>query len=131
MLSNFLLICYGNCYGNEILSQLLIRSQQSWDGEKLPNYKVGQPEITILKVIIPAGARLKMHYHPVINAGVLLKGELKVVTKEGKSLLLRAGDPIVEVVNTLHYGVNEGNEDAEIVVFYAGIAGEPITLYAE
>jgi quercetin dioxygenase-like cupin family protein len=68
-----------------------------------------------------------LHQHPVINAGVLLQGELTVETNEGKTLHLKAGDPIVEVVNTWHYGINEGDEPAEIIVFYAGVQGKPIT----
>jgi len=129
---NTFVLLLGLCgvgYCGDIVSQVLIKSQKSWDGELLPKYKEGQPEITIIKVSIPAGARLRMHYHPVINAGVLLKGELKVITKDGKTLLLKAGDPIVEVVNTPHYGVNEGESDAEIIVFYAGTVEEPITVY--
>ncbi len=71
---------------------------------------------------------LPLHQHPVINAGVLLKGELTVVTTDNKTIQLKAGDPIVEVVNTWHYGKNEGNEPAEIIVFYAGIQNKPITI---
>ncbi len=107
--------------------QQLVKSVKSWDESLLPQYPVGQPEITILKISIPAGTRLETHTHPVINAGVLVKGELTVYKENGETLKLKAGDPIVEVVNTLHYGLNEGDETAEIIVFYAGIEGNPIT----
>jgi len=106
----------------------LAKSATSWDGNKLPSYPQGQPEITILRIAIPAGTRLKTHFHPVINAGVLLSGQLTVVAENGKTLHLKAGDPIVELVDTSHYGVNEGNEPAEIIVFYAGTGGAPITI---
>jgi quercetin dioxygenase-like cupin family protein len=106
----------------------LIKTTQSWDGKLLPGYPQGQPEITILRISIPAGARLHTHHHPVINAGVLLSGQLMVVTRDGKTLHLKAGDPIVEVVNTVHYGFNEGTVPAEIMVFYVGVAGRPITV---
>lgn len=108
--------------------QELVKTTQSWNGTRLPEYPEGQPEITILQISIPAGIRLETHSHPVINAGVLTKGELTVYTKKGDVLKLKAGDPIVEVVNTLHYGVNEGNETAEILVFYAGIQNMPFTV---
>ncbi len=106
----------------------LAKSTRSWDGDRLPRYPEGRPEVTILRIAIPAGARLDMHKHTVINAGVLIRGELTVVTKEGKKLKLRAGDPIVEIVEKWHYGVNEGAAMAEIIVFYAGVAGSPITV---
>jgi len=106
----------------------LVRSSKIWDGKLLVPYPQGQPEITILKISIPAGARLETHSHPVINAGVLMSGQLTVKTTDGKVLRLKAGDPIVEVVNTLHYGINEGTVPAEIVVFYAGIVGQTVTV---
>jgi quercetin dioxygenase-like cupin family protein len=106
----------------------LVKTTQSWNGELLPAYPHGQPQITILRISIPAGTRLHTHSHPVINAGVLISGQLTVVTKDGKTLHLKAGDPIVEVVNTLHYGMNQGKVPAEIVVFYAGAIDTPITI---
>jgi len=106
---------------------VLAKTTGSWNSATLPAYPTGQPEVTILKISIPPHVQLPLHQHPVINAGVLLQGELTVVTKEGKTLHLKAGDPIIEVVNTWHYGINEGDEPAEIIVFYAGIQGEPVT----
>lgn len=111
-----------------ITSQDLVKATQSWDGASLPAYPSGQPEITIRRIRIPAGARLEIHRHPVINAGVLISGQLTVMTTDGKTRHLNAGDPIVELVNTLHYGINQGQDPAEIIVFYAGTEGAPITV---
>jgi quercetin dioxygenase-like cupin family protein len=125
-----LLLLSGNSWAlddNAVTVDVLVKATSSWNGETLPSYLRGQPEVTILKISIPPHIQLPLHQHPVINAGVLLKGELTVFTKDGKTLHLGAGDPIVEVVNTWHYGINEGNEPAEIIVFYAGIQGEPVT----
>ncbi len=106
----------------------LVKSTHSWNGDVLPAYPQGQPEITILRISVPAGAQLDTHSHPVINAGVLISGQLTVVTEDGKTLHLKAGDPIVEVVNTWHYGINQGKVPAEIVMFYAGAIDTPITV---
>jgi quercetin dioxygenase-like cupin family protein len=113
---------------NSIVVKELVKTTKSWDGEFLLAYPQGQPEITIRRISIPAGARLDTHSHPVINAGLLMSGQLTVVTVDGKTLHLKAGDPIVEVVNTLHYGINQGTLPAEIVVFYAGAVDTPITV---
>ncbi len=110
-----------------IVATELARTTRSWDGAELPDYPRGRPEVTIRRITVPAGARLEIHRHPVINAGMLLRGELTVVTVDGKRLHLRAGDPIVELVGTPHYGINEGQAPAEIVVVYAGAVGTPIT----
>ncbi|MDD5432495.1 MAG: cupin domain-containing protein [Candidatus Omnitrophica bacterium] len=123
----------GGLTGNKSIQQpsvcQLAKSSVSWDGALLPAYPKGQPEITILRIVIPPGGTLVKHKHPVINAGVLTKGKLMVQTEDGKTLHLRAGEGIVEVVNTLHYGKNEGEEPVEITVFYAGSKDEPITVY--
>lgn len=50
------------------------------------------------------------------------------MAEDNKTLHLTAGDSIVELVNKWHYGKNEGYEPAEIVVFYAGVKGMPITI---
>ena len=107
---------------------VLVKSTTSWDGEELPGYATGKPEVTILRILVPPKTRLPLHEHPVINAGVLLKGELTVETEEKKTLHLKAGDAIVEVVDKWHYGRNDGDEPAEIIVFYAGVQGGPITV---
>jgi quercetin dioxygenase-like cupin family protein len=106
----------------------LVRSSRSWDGNPLPAYPQGQPEVSILRISIPPGAQLPVHRHPVINAGVLIHGELTVVTKDDKVLELKAGDPIVEVVETWHYGRNDGTEPADIIVFYAGSPGMELSV---
>jgi quercetin dioxygenase-like cupin family protein len=120
--------CAAPHYSSEVHTVQLVQSTGTWDGQQLPAYPNGQPEITILRITIPPHYTLPMHMHPVINAGVLLKGQLTVTTEDGQVLHMQADDPIVEVVNTWHYGINEGDEPAEILVFYAGTKDEPITI---
>ncbi|MFI5180996.1 MAG: cupin domain-containing protein [Thermoanaerobaculia bacterium] len=108
--------------------RVLAKTGSSWDGNPLPAYAQGTPEVTVLRITIPPGGQLPPHKHVVMNAGVLLRGELTVVTEENKTLHLKAGESIVEVVNTWHYGKNEGTTPAEIIVIYAGVQGQPITV---
>lgn len=122
----FFSACAGNLKYSEV--KTLAKSSVSWDGQSLPNYPKDKPEITILRIKIPAGAKIDMHKHPVINAGVLLSGELTVITEKNETLHLKAGDSIIEVVNKWHYGKNEGSKTAEIIVFYAGIVNKQITI---
>lgn len=133
-------LIYGICFILLLTSQVdahdteavqvdvLAKSTSSWDQSQLPPYPDGTPEITILRIKVPPGVQLPLHRHPVINAGVLLKGELTVTTEDDKVLHLKAGDSIVELVNTWHYGKNEGHETTEIIVFYAGTLDAPITV---
>lgn len=106
----------------------LIEASESWNGENLPQYPKGKPKITILKITVPPHSKLSIHKHLVINAGVLTKGELTVVDEQNNILQLKAGDALVELVNTCHYGDNQGDVPAEIIVFYAGTEDLPITI---
>lgn len=126
-----IILLSGNVFAGDINTvevDVLAKSSISWDGSCLPEYSKGSPEVTILRIKIPPGVELPLHKHPVINAGVLLSGELTVVTEENRILRLKAGESIVEVVNKWHYGKNEGDKTAEIIVFYAGIVDTPITI---
>ena len=106
----------------------LVQSTRSWNGTPLPAYPSGQPEVTVLHITIPPGVALPMHQHPVINAGLLIRGQLLVTSATGASLQLKAGQGLIEMVNQPHYGTNNGTEPAEIVVVYAGVKGQPITV---
>jgi len=111
-----------------VVVETLVQSSVSWDGTSLPAYPDGQPQLTLLRIQIPPGTTLSLHKHPVINAGVLLNGILTVVTEQDETLQMKAGDPIIEVVNKWHYGRNDGTEAAEIIVFYVGTADLALTV---
>jgi quercetin dioxygenase-like cupin family protein len=128
---SFLAVLLSSCVVSkvkEIQVVKLAETSQSWNGDDLPNYPQGKPKITVLKITIPPKTKLHKHYHPVINSGIVLKGALKVVDINNNILILKEGDVIVELVNKIHYGINEGEKPAEIVVFYAGTVDLPITV---
>lgn len=134
-LTSILLLVVASCtqapIAQQPASEKLIESHLSWNGDSLPSYPEGKPKISIVKVTIPPHSELPKHYHPVINAGILLKGELTVIDEKGNTLHMKAGDPIIEVVDLIHYGKNEGDIPAEIVVFYAGTDGKEIVVKAK
>lgn len=115
----------------EIKVTQILKATKEWDGSPLPSYPLKNPEITILSYEIPPGVRLPMHKHPVINAGVVLQGQLVVLTKDGKQLNLNPGDSIVELVNKWHYGVNQGTEAVKLIMFYVGEVGVPLVIKEE
>ena len=107
-------------YGNQAQVTKLAETTTSWNGDTLPAYPAGQPKITVLKFVIPPKVRLPNHFHTLINSGYMLKGELTVIDVNNETLLLKEGDVIVELVNKIHHGVNNGDVPVELVVFYAG-----------
>jgi quercetin dioxygenase-like cupin family protein len=65
----------------------------------LPDYPNGKPGITILRIKIPPGTVLPLHKHLVINAGIMISGDLPVVTEDGKALHLKTGEVIIKGVS--------------------------------
>ena len=106
----------------------LANSTKQWDGALLPNYPQGQPEIKILRIKIPAGVTLPWHYHPVINAAVILDGTLELHLQNGTKKIYERGDALIEVVDTLHSGKAMGDKDVNLIVFYAGEKGRQTTI---
>ncbi|MDG1064891.1 MAG: cupin domain-containing protein [Luminiphilus sp.] len=110
-----------------ITTEVLIKSDASWNGRPLPPYSLGDPEISVVRVTIPSGSALPMHIHPFATAGVLLQGRLEVRTPQGETLEVNPGDGVIELVNQPHGGASIGTEDAVILVVYAGIKGQAVT----
>jgi quercetin dioxygenase-like cupin family protein len=108
--------------------EILTQTSTSWDGSPLPEYPEGTPEVTVARIRLPPGTTLEMHKHPTISAGLLLSGELTLVTKDGDTTRLGPGDSAVEVVDRWHSGKNAGDTTAELVVFYAGVEDVPNTI---
>ena len=109
----------------------LVNSTKEWDGQSLPEYPDGQAEIKVLRIKIPSGVTLPWHYHPVINAAVILKGNLELYLEDGRTKVFGPGEALVEVVNTVHAGKSIGNDDVELVVFYAGSKGQSTTILSK
>ena len=109
----------------------LVNSTKEWDGRSLPSYPAGPPEIKVLSIKIPAGVTLPWHYHPVINAAVILKGRLELYLADGRTKVFGPGEALIEVVNTVHAGKAISNDDVELFVFYAGSKGQSTTVLSK
>lgn len=106
----------------------LLRTCQSWDGANLPDYPQGQPELVAIKYIIPPGKKLNWHHHLVMNHGVLVQGELTIIALDGKTKVMRAGDVVVEMVDTIHHGENRGMESVVLYMFYLSQKDKPLSV---
>ncbi|GAA6134030.1 hypothetical protein NBRC116188_08190 [Oceaniserpentilla sp. 4NH20-0058] len=108
---------------------VLLQSTTSWDGGAI-EYPQGQAEITTVKLRFEANDEVPFHCHPVPTFGYVVEGTLKVETKEGKTTILKKGDPAVEVMRTVHKGTPIDGP-VEIIVFYAGAEGVPNTVFPD
>ena len=112
-------------------TETLIKTQKHWNEQAVKPIHIDHPQITMLRITIPVGQKLPVHKHPVLNIGYLTKGELTVRAENGEAVVLKPGDPIVELVDIWHYGESTGVEDAEIVVTYVGDKDDAISIAKE
>lgn len=106
----------------------LIRTSQSWDGAKLPDYPAGRPELVAVRYEFPAGQKLGWHHHPVMNFGVLQQGELTIIGRDGKEKTVHEGEAVVEMVDTIHHGENRGDKPVVLYMFYVAQPGVPLAV---
>ena len=102
----------------KVVTTELIRTDKSWDGVELPDYLQGRPELVAVKYVFPAGQKLGWHHHPVMNYGILVQGELTIIGLDGKTKVVHEGEPVVEMVGTIHHGENRGDKDVILYMFY-------------
>ena len=106
----------------------LIRTTKSWDGMELPDYLHGRPELVAMKYEIPAGQKLAWHHHPVMNHGILVQGELTIVSMDGAEKVVHEGEAVVEMVGTIHHGENRGTKPVILYMFYLSQPGMPLSV---
>ena len=112
----------------EVEKTELIRTSQSWDGVDLPDYLQGKPELVAVKYVFPVGQKLGWHHHPVMNYGVLMQGELTIIGQDGKKKVVHEGEPVVEMVNTIHHGENTGDKPVILYMFYLSQKDMPLAV---
>lgn len=105
----------------------ILKTETSWDGKQI-EYPSGKAEITGLIIEIPSGGETGWHQHPVPSFAMILEGELEVKLKDGSTKRLKKGEALAEVTNTLHNGRNVSSETLKLVVFYAGVTGQNLTI---
>ena len=81
-----------------------------------------------MKIIINVNEELPMHKHDLVNIAYVKKGTLTVITDDNKEITLNEGEVLPELIGKYHYGKNTGNVPVELIVFYIGEKGTPLSV---
>ena len=108
--------------------EVLLKTTATWDNAEYTKLKIKNPEATVLKIIINVGEELPMHKHDLVNIAYVKKGTLTVITDDNKEITLHEGEVLPELIGKYHYGKNTGNESVELIVFYLGQKGTPLSV---
>jgi quercetin dioxygenase-like cupin family protein len=119
--------CSNSASTAAIERKVLLQSSASWDSTPYTHYPYAEPQLSVLKLKIPANTQLPWHRHAMPNAAYVLSGELTIESKEsGQVRRVKQGEAVAEMVNITHRGVT-GEEPVELIVFYAGSEGIPLS----
>jgi quercetin dioxygenase-like cupin family protein len=114
-------------HSHTIHVETLLETTTAWDGSSYKAFPQGKPQITILKITIPAHTTMDWHSHPMPSVGYILAGELTIEKQDGSAKQqFTAGQAVPETVDTMHRGIT-GDKPVELVVFYAGTTGMPLS----
>ena len=65
-------------------STVLLKTDSSWDGVKYDSYPPGQPELTVLKFVIPPHTTLLWHTHSMPYAAYVISGTPSLESDDGR-----------------------------------------------
>ena len=108
--------------------EVLLKTTSTWDNAEYQKLKIKKPEVTVLKITINVGEELPMHKHDLVNIAYVKQGSLTVITDDNKETTLNAGEVLPELIGKYHYGKNTGKEPVELIVFYLGQKGTPLSV---
>jgi len=108
--------------------EVLLKTTCTWDNAEYKRLKIKHPEVTVLKIVINVNEELAMHKHDLVNIAYVKKGTLTVITDDNKEITLQEGECLPELIGKYHYGKNTGNVPVELVVFYIGEKGTPLSV---
>ena len=108
--------------------EVLLKTTSTWDNAKYKKLKIKNPEVTVLKIIINVNEKLPMHKHDLVNIAYVKKGNLTVITNDNKKITLHEGEVLPELIGKYHYGKNTGDVPVELIVFYIGEKGTPLSV---
>lgn len=110
-------------YNAGVSATVLKKTSVTSNGEKITYPQTDRAEVTAMTVDLAPGAETGWHQHPVPVYAYVVAGNLSVELADGNVLNFRAGEAIIEAVNTLHNGKNRGTEPVRLAVFYLGSEG--------
>ncbi len=112
-------------YAGGVRTKVVLKTTSTTDGKPIAYPATDHPEVTAMTVELAPGAETGWHAHPFPVYAWVLEGSLTVEIEGGKTYRFKAGDAIVEVVNTRHNGRNSGSTPVRLAVFYTGAEKTP------
>lgn len=116
-------------YNKGVVLETVLKTDTTSIGQKIVYPTFANDEVSIVKVTLPPGKSTGWHKHFFPVFAYVLKGTLTVEVENKKSLQFPVNSSFSEVINTLHNGVNNGNEDVILIAFFMGEKDKPLSVH--
>jgi quercetin dioxygenase-like cupin family protein len=103
----------------------ILQSHTTAMGMPIAYPKTDSAEVTALLLNLGPGGETGRHMHPYPTFVYILEGAIDVETDGGMTHSYKAGDSVLEVLNTWHNTKNKGKTPAKVLVVFAGVQGKP------
>lgn len=116
-------------YNKGVVLETVLKTDTTSIGQKIVYPTFANDEVSIIKVTLPLGKSTGWHKHFFPVFAYVLKGTLTVEVENRKTLQFPVNSSFSEVINTLHNGVNNGNEDVVLIAFFMGEKDKPLSVH--
>ena len=116
-------------YNKGVVLESVLKTDTTSIGQKIVYPTFASDEVSIVKVTLPPGKSTGWHKHFFPVFAYVLKGTLTVEVENKKTLHFPVNSSFSEVINTLHNGVNNGNEDVVLIAFFMGEKDKPLSAH--
>lgn len=116
-------------YNKGVVLESVLKTDTTSIGQKIVYPTFANDEVSIVKVTLPPGKSTGWHKHFFPVFAYVLKGTLTVEVENKKTLQFPVNSSFSEVINTLHNGVNNGNEDVVLIAFFMGEKDKPLSVH--
>ena len=114
-------------YTKGTIIEMLLKTDTTSIGQKINYPQFTNDEVTVVKVTIGPGDSTGWHVHNFPVFAYVLKGKLTLKLKNGKITEYSQNSCFAEVINTYHNGLNNGKENLELIAFFMGEKGRPLS----
>ena len=116
-------------YNKGVVLESVLKTDTTSIGQKIVYPTFANDEVSIVKVTLPPGKSTGWHKHFFPVFFFFFKGTLTVEVENKKTLQFPVNSSFSEVINTLHNGVNNGNEDVVLIAFFMGEKDKPLSVH--
>ena len=116
-------------YNKGVVLESVLKTDTTSIGQKIVYPTFANDEVSIVKVTLPPGKSTGWHKHFFPVFAYVLQGTLTVEVENKKTLQFPVNSSFSEVINTLHNGVNNGNEDVVLIAFFMGEKDKPLSAH--